>query len=164
MSKHHVTSVIREALSADYPALVPIADEVHALHAGAHPSIFRSVGSGSSLPRAYFDELLAGDASTIQVAEVEDIIVGFAIVNIFDAPPFEVLVPRRTVFIDSMVVTKAQRGKGIGRALVDVASAWGRARGATTLELTVWEFNRAAMAFYEGLGLATIHRTMKLEL
>ena len=57
-----------------------------------------------------------------------------------------------------------QRGKGIGRTLVDAAMGWGRARGATALELVVWEFNQAALAFYERLGLATIHRTMRLEL
>ena len=80
------------------------------------------------------------------------------------APPFEILVPHRTVFINSMVVTAEQRGKGIGRTLVDAAMGWGRARGATALELVVWEFNQAALAFYERLGLATIHRTMRLEL
>ena len=41
---------------------------------------------------------------------------------------------------------------------------WGRARGATTLDLTVWEFNQAALAFYERLGLVTLNRVMQLEL
>ena len=36
--------------------------------------------------------------------------------------------------------------------------AEGRARGATRLEPTVWEFDQAALAFYERLGLATIYR------
>ena len=80
------------------------------------------------------------------------------------APSFEILVPHGTVFINSMVVTAEQRGKGIGRTLVDAAMGWGRARGATALELVVWEFNQAALAFYERLGLATIHRMMRLEL
>ena len=164
MSDDHVTSSIREAVQADYPALVPISDEVHALHAAAHPAIFRPVGSGSSLPQGYFDELLASETSTIQVAEVEGRIAGFAIASVVDAPPFEVLVPRRTVFIESMVVTAGQRGKGIGRALIEAAIEWGRARDATALELTVWEFNQAVMAFYERLGLATLHRTMGLDL
>ena len=164
MSENYAPSTIREAVPADYPALASISDEVHALHAAAHPAIFRPVGSGSSLPQAYFDDLLAKDTSTIQVAEVAGTIAGFAIIEVFDAPPFEIFVPHRTVFINSMVVTAEQRGKGIGRTLVDAAMGWGRARGATALELVVWEFSQAALAFYERFGLATIHRTMRLEL
>ena len=164
MRDHTVTCTIREALSTDYPALVPIADEVHTLHAAAHPSIFQPVGRASSLPQAYFDDVLAGDTPTIQVAESAGGIVGFAIITVFDAPPFEVLVPRRIVFIESMVVTEAQRGKGIGQALVEAAIVWGRAKGATTLELTVWEFNQRAKALYERLGFTTIHHTMQREL
>ncbi|HEY0605472.1 MAG TPA: GNAT family N-acetyltransferase [Herpetosiphonaceae bacterium] len=164
MSDQTVPCSIREAVAADYPALTPIADEVHRLHATAHPAIFQPVERASSLPQAYFDDLLSGESSTIQVAEIAGAIVGFAIVNVFDAPPFEVVVPRRIVFIDSMVVTEAQRGRGIGQALVEAAIAWGRARGATTLELTVWEFNDRARALYERLGLTTIHRTMQREI
>ncbi len=164
MSEHKVATSIREAVPADYAVLVPISDEVHGLHAAAHPHIFRPAGSSSSLPRGWFDDLLAGDKSTILVAEVEGIIAGFAIVEVFDAPPFEVLVPRRIVFIASMAVTESQRGKGSGRALVDAATAWGRAKGTTVLELVVWEFNQPARTFYERLGLATMHRTMRLDL
>ncbi len=161
MRDHPVTYSIRDAVPTGYPALVPIADEVHTLHAAAHASIFQSVERASSLPQAHFDDLLAGDTSTIQVAEIAGRIVGFAIVSVFDAPPFEVLIPRRIVFIDNMVVTEAHRGQGIGQALLDAAIEWGRARGATTLELTVWEFNQRAKALYERLGLTTLHRTMQ---
>lgn len=164
MNESQAALAIREAVPADYPALTPISDEVHGLHAAAHPHTFRPIGSGSSLPQVWFDDLLAGDMSTILVAEIENTIVGFVIANVFDTPPFEVLVPRRIVFVDSMVVTATQRGKGIGRALVDAAIAYGRAKGATNLELTVWEFNRSAMAFYERLGLTTIHRAMQLDI
>lgn len=164
MQQSNQTSTIRPAEAADYAALVLIADEVHALHAAAHPAIFRPVGEGSSLPRGYFDDLLAGDASTILVAELDGAIAGFAIVEVFDAPPFEVLKPRRTVFIPSMAVTASRRRQGIGSALLDAAVTWGRERGGTGLELTVWEWNTAAQAFYERQGLLPMHRALRREL
>src|SRR3712207_2285408 len=64
-----------------------------------------------------------------------------------------VLVPRRTVFVESMGITAAQRRKAIGRTLVEAAMAEGRARGTTGSEPTVWEFDHAALAFYERVGL-----------
>ena len=155
---------IRETVPTDYSGLVPIAAEVHMLHYAAHPSIFQPVERASPLPRVYFDELLADDMSTIQVAEIAGAIVGFVIVKVFDTPPIETLVPRRILSINSMVVTGAQRGKGIGQALVEAAIVWGRAKGATTLELTVWEFNQRAKALYERLGLTTIYHKMQRNL
>lgn len=162
--REKATCSIRTATPTDYPPLVVLSTEVHALHAAAYPKIFRPAEHANALPQGWFDELLSGDMSTIQVAEVAESIVGFAIVEVFDAPPFEALLPRRTVFIGSMVVTETQRGRGIGRALVAAAVAWGRTKGATTLELTVWERNQAARSFYERLGLTAIHSTLSLEL
>lgn len=159
-----VPFTIREAVPGDYAALLPITDEVHGLHVAAHPAIFQPVERATSLPQAHFDNLLSGDTATIQVAEIAGAIVGFAIFHVFDTPSYELLVPRRIVFIDSMVVTEAQRGKGIGEALVRAAIEWGRAHGATTLELTVWEFNQRARAFYERLGLTTIYHAMQRQI
>jgi diamine N-acetyltransferase len=164
VSTLYITPTIRSAVPADYAALVPIDEEVHALHAAAFPSIFRPVGEGSSLPRSFFDDLLAGDESTILVAEVEGAVAGFAIVEVFDAPPFEVLVPRRSVHIGSMAVAASRRRQGIGRALVEAAIEYGRTHGAGSLELTVWEWNTEAQAFYQRLGLAPLHRALHREL
>lgn len=158
------TFTLREAVPGDYAAIKPIADEVHGLHAAAHPVLVQPVERATSLPQAHFDNLLSGETSTIQVAEIAGSIVGFAIVNVFDTPPIEMLVPRRVVFIGNMAVTESQRGKGIGQALVDAAIEWGRAHGATSLELTVWEFNERARAFYERLGLAPIYRAMQRQI
>jgi GNAT superfamily N-acetyltransferase len=49
---------------------------------------------------------------------------------------------------------------GIGQALLRRAERWAAERGASELELTVWEFNQDAIAFYEKLGYVTERRTM----
>ncbi len=53
---------------------------------------------------------------------------------------------------------------GIGRRLMDEAQAWASARGATSIELNVYEFNEDAIAFYERLGYRTLSRKMSKEL
>jgi ribosomal protein S18 acetylase RimI-like enzyme len=64
------------------------------------------------------------------------------------------LQPRRIVFVDTIAVAPDYQRRGIGRAVVQAAIAWGEAHGAQDLELTVWAFNAGAIAFYERLGLA----------
>jgi GNAT superfamily N-acetyltransferase len=61
------------------------------------------------------------------------------------------------VYISDVAVHAAERGQGIGKALMAQAKAWGRAHGAQKLAWDVWERNFTAKAFYERLG-AVINR------
>jgi GNAT superfamily N-acetyltransferase len=61
------------------------------------------------------------------------------------------------VYISDVAVHAAERGQGIGKALMAQAEAWGRAHGAQKLAWDVWERNFTAKAFYERLG-AVINR------
>lgn len=57
-----------------------------------------------------------------------------------------------TAQLVSMWVAPAARGKQVGRALVEAAAAWARARGHRTLFLWVTEANAPARRLYEGCG------------
>jgi GNAT superfamily N-acetyltransferase len=61
------------------------------------------------------------------------------------------------VYISDVAVHAAERGQGIGKALMAQAKAWGRAHGAQKLAWDVWDSNFPAKAFYERLG-AVINR------
>jgi ribosomal protein S18 acetylase RimI-like enzyme len=52
-----------------------------------------------------------------------------------------------------LAVSPARRRAGLGRAMMDAAEAWLRARGAPKLQLMVREDNEDALGFYEALGL-----------
>ncbi len=54
-------------------------------------------------------------------------------------------------YIDFLAVTAAQRGAGIGAALVAAALGWCRERGCTGVHLTVREQNGTARALYDRL-------------
>lgn len=51
-----------------------------------------------------------------------------------------------------VAVDPARRGDGIGRAIVDAAEAWLRARDVAKVNLMVRHDNAAAVGFYEHLG------------
>ena len=51
-----------------------------------------------------------------------------------------------------MYLSPASRGRGLGKQLLDVALAWVRARGGTTIVLDTAEAMTRAIAFYEANG------------
>lgn len=160
--QYHGEMTIRPAIRADYQALVPIAQEILAMHAGALPSIFRS--EGDPLDESYFLDLIAGGAGAVYVAEIDGSIVGFATLAIRRAPAYGMLVARTTATLENFVVRETYRGAGAGHALFQACVAWSQSHGADSLDLLVWEFNKYARAFYERRGMATLNRTMTLPL
>ena len=51
-----------------------------------------------------------------------------------------------------LMVAASHRRRGIGTALLDAASTWGRETGVRKLELHVFPWNEAAIALYERYG------------
>jgi ribosomal protein S18 acetylase RimI-like enzyme len=65
-------------------------------------------------------------------------------------------VQRRRAHVDNIVVAANQRRQGHGRALIDAAAQWARAKGAEEILLTVWSGNVDAERFYERLGFGRV--------
>jgi GNAT superfamily N-acetyltransferase len=53
---------------------------------------------------------------------------------------------------------------GIGRALMHRVERWAEEKGATEIELNVYEFNQSAFSFYLSLGYVTTSRKMEKRL
>jgi ribosomal protein S18 acetylase RimI-like enzyme len=151
---------IRTATLDDHEAVSRIASELNLVHARALPHRFRV--ASDALPRDYFGSLVQSEDATVLVAERDRDVLGYAILQIKEAPPILVSMPRRYAFLNDLAVAEAEQGQGLGRLLVDAAVVWTRDQGASALELGVFEFNEAAIAFYEYLGFRTSKRTMAL--
>ena len=54
-----------------------------------------------------------------------------------------------------VVVDPARRGRGIGREMVSLAAAYGKARGAETVRLSVFSCNASALRCYARAGFVT---------
>jgi N-acetylglutamate synthase-like GNAT family acetyltransferase len=92
-------------------------------------------------------ELLGDDR--LVVADLGGAVVGLAQLHV--APSLEY--DRPAAKLAAIVVDEAQRGQGVGRALVDAMEAEARAHGCELLYLTTAERRADAHAFYERLGL-----------
>jgi GNAT superfamily N-acetyltransferase len=62
--------------------------------------------------------------------------------------------------VDHLVVAPEMEGQGVGRALLDFAERWGRARGCREVVLDVFATNTGAHAFYERCGYRPDHVRM----
>jgi ribosomal protein S18 acetylase RimI-like enzyme len=154
---------IRAATFRDLDALLPIFDEVDALHREHLPHVFQDP-NGPARDREYLLELLADESVEVFVAEVAGEIGGFVQVKIRETPPFSILVPRRVAAVENLAVREGFRRMGIGRVLMHHAQRWAEGLGASEIELTVYEFNHAAVSFYHSLGYAASSRRMSKRL
>jgi ribosomal protein S18 acetylase RimI-like enzyme len=154
---------VRKATADDYNAMCELFNEVDALHRDHLPRIFQQP-NGAARDRDYFLGLIADENVALLVAEAGANLVGYVHAIIRDAPAFPILVPRRYAVVDGVVVRSGFQFHGIGRRLMDEVQAWAIAKGATSIELNVYEFNEPAFSFYDRLGYRTLSRKMSKEL
>jgi len=154
---------VRKAIVDDYKMLCELFDELDSLHRENLPDIFQKA-SGPIREKDYYSGLIADENVGLFVAEIGEKIIGFSHVIFKDTPPIPILVPRQYALVDSIVVKSGFQNHGIGRMLMDKMQEWAIAKGATSIELHVYEFNETAISFYERLGYQTFSRKMSKEL
>jgi GNAT superfamily N-acetyltransferase len=90
-------------------------------------------------PRPYAETLLAEDGSRV---------VGFALFF----HNFSTFLAQPGIYLEDLFVVPDQRGRGIGRALLERLAQIAIERGCGRLEWAVLDWNRDAIGFYERLG------------
>ena len=154
---------VRKATADDYNSVCGLFDEIDALHRDHLPHLFKKPG-GAAREQDYYLGLIADENVALLVAEADEKLVGFGHTIVRDAPPFPVFVPRRYAIVEGIVVKSGFQNHGIGRILMDKMQEWSIAKGATSIELNVYEFNETAISFYERVGYQTFTRKMSKEL
>jgi ribosomal protein S18 acetylase RimI-like enzyme len=154
---------IRPATLRDYIGLCEVFQEADLMHSSALPDLFRAT-PGPARTREYVAEIIGSENSVVFVAEQDGRIIGAARAEIREAPTIPLLVPRRFGLIDTLVVTRSCRRRGIGTALAQEVQRWASGKAVSHLELTVYEFNRSGLAFYQKLGFRTASRRLRKSL
>ena len=83
-----------------------------------------------------------------RVAEVAGAVVGFALFF----TNFSTFLARPGLYLEDLYVQPAQRGRGIGRALLEHLAALAIERGCGRFEWSVLDWNENAIRFYERMG------------
>ena len=149
---------VRSATPADYKSLYLIFAELDEQHAGILPEVFRRASFKEV--SQHLNSLLSEADNSLLVAESGREVVGFIRLSIRESPSVPIMVPRRYAHVNDIAVRKDFQRRGAGEALILEAEKWAKSKGVNTLELNVWEFNRAAFAFYQKMGYVTSSRHM----
>ncbi|MGI6255399.1 MAG: GNAT family N-acetyltransferase [Acutalibacter sp.] len=150
---------IRDLTSEDYPVYDCWERQLHQLHVGARPDLFQPLEH--PVPREQYLRELENDHEVRLLALVDEVPAGICSLSLRDAPASPLLRGEKSLYVVDLFVDSAFRKQGVAKALLAEGMKRGREFGATRMGLTVWPFNKAAIRFYENLGLTV--RSLTLE-
>ena len=139
---------IREAGPQDRPFLEEIADRLaefdrpawrsrKEIADGDREALLEQIDTPNADSNLYIAELAGTSAGCLLMWTVDDYFSG-----------------RRHAHVSVIAVTREAEGRGVGRALMEHAEEWARARGHDRITLSVFEGNRRARGLYERVGYA----------
>lgn len=143
---------IRNAENTDIPTLGKLLQQVHDVHSGVRPDLFR-VGS-----KKYSDEqlrvILADKNRPIFVAENQSGVVGYAFCVHIQNDSNASLTDIKSLYIDDLCVDENVRGEHIGTRLYEYVLDYAKKKGYYNVTLNVWADNKNAVKFYENIGMS----------
>lgn len=131
--------VIRRATARDAPVLAPLFDAYRC---------FYERPSDPGLAQAFLEKRLGSGESTVFVAEVDGMAVGF--VQLY--PSFDSVEAGAVWILHDLFVDPDGRGRGVGRGLMEAARRLAVETGAVGLSLATASDNLVAQRLYESLG------------
>ena len=156
-----MTPTIRPVTPADYDDVIAMLTEIAAMHHHGRPDIFYN--GGSKYTHEKLAALTAEENSDIFVADTADITcAGYLFCQIRDIEAHGVSRPCRVLWIDDLFVKREARRGGVASALVAHGREFAKKKRCDRVELNVWAFNEAAIAFYEKNGMKIQRHIMEL--
>lgn len=150
--------LIRSPKLQDYDRFSDIVDQVQQLHVDWRPDVYKPVHP--LITREQFAEILKGDSW--YVAEADGRVVGvLEVVRRHVESPSQVT--KNILFISSMAVDQAYRGKGIGHRFFEEVRQLREETGYDAIELQVNARNKPAYEMYKNYGFTEKSINMELK-
>jgi GNAT superfamily N-acetyltransferase len=155
---HPNPQAVRAMTLLDWESVGVLYDELDASHIDRLPWLCRRPEQ-SPRNRTFFENILGDDRAAVLVAD-DGQVIGFVHVRLNSTPDLPVFRPQTRGLVDAIFVAPEHRGRGVGAALMRAAESWAVERGATGMDVNVYEFNETAIAAYAAMGYSTLSRKM----
>lgn len=152
---------IRKMGKTDYEQVFNIIKQVNNLHAQNRPDIYNDILPFKKQHKEHFYSLFTDESSILLVAEEKKKIIGLCMAEIKKPSNNPTQKPRKIVDINNIAVDENHRQQGIGKQLYNAVVDEAKRIKADGIELTVFGFNKNAIAFYKNLGMTV--RNIKYE-
>lgn len=143
--------MIRKAELRDIPALGRLLYEVHKVHSDVRPDLFKA--GTRKYTDGQLEEILQSGERPVFVAEQDGQVAGYAFCIPKQFVSDRSMTDVRTLYIDDLCVDEAAREKHIGTKLYGFVLDFAKRQGYYNVTLNVWADNKAAVKFYEKIGL-----------
>jgi GNAT superfamily N-acetyltransferase len=140
---------IRGATEADLDEMLSLWRALEKIQGGHR--LFPMVDDPETRITDLFHEAIADPDSAALVIEGRDGLLGMAIVRVAEQGHHS-MSSARVAELSRVVVAEEARGRGLGKMLIEAATAFGRERGATFLTAKLFTGNTAGRVFWERLG------------
>lgn len=151
---------IRELKKEDYLDVFELEKQVYKIHYINRPDLYNDISS--LFPRNFY-ELIIDNQNCISLGiEETGRIVAIILAEIKETNNISIVKNRKYCFIDDIVVDEKYRRKGYAKRLFEILKDRLKELNINDIELTVWPFNKSAIAFYESLGMSV--KNIKYEL
>ena len=151
---------IRNLEKKDYLDVFELEKQVYKIHYSNSPNVYNDVSD--LFPKIYFDSIIENQNSIAMGIEYNNKIVAIILSEIKESGSISIVKKRRYCYIDDIVVEKDYRRKGYAKKLFNELKKRVKELNVDDIELTVWPFNKDAIAFYESIGMSV--KNIKYEL
>ncbi len=151
--------VFREARDGDLPAILALLGDDPL---GKYREL--TLPEHTDIPAAYraaFETIMADPRNQLYVAEIGGAVVGCFQLTFIPGLTYQ---GGERAQIEGVRVSRAMRGRGVGKAMMRYAIAQAKARACVLVQLTTDKRRAEAHEFYRALGFADSHAGMKLKL
>lgn len=143
---------IRKLKKEDYLDIFELEKQVHKLHYSKRPDLYNDVSD--LFPREYYNSIIDNNNSITIGIEYDNKIVAIIISEVKETSNISVIKKRRYCYIEDIVVDETHRRKGYAKILLNELREELKSLNISDIELTVWPFNKEAIAFYESIGMS----------
>jgi ribosomal protein S18 acetylase RimI-like enzyme len=148
-----LTWVIRAIATEEVACILPLLEQVHAIHAEARPEHYPANPDRNDLLVFLRDWLSDGGATALVAFGPDGLALGYLIFEIETRAPSLLRHGQRRGMLHQIAVDRAQRRAGIGLALIEEMKARLRSEGVARMVATYGSFNDASAGLMRKAGL-----------